>query len=404
MDLHNVEGIVDQGMCCSCGICVSVCPQKCIVIKLNKKGLLHPVVNKDVCINCGLCIKSCSGRLEAEKVVKMKFDEIYEEQSKSIRTYVAKVLDRNILQNSTSGGIISELVNTLLNEKKYDSAFVCDTDCYEDYIKVKRYTTFDKSTAKSRYVPVSHENTVNYILNNQNERIIIVGTSCAIMGLRNMLELYHLNEENYLLIGLFCDKTMNYNIWKYFEKVYSENGKLRKLYFRTKESNGWPGDMKLEFENTSKYIPRKIRMIAKTYFMNQRCLFCTDKLNASADIAVGDNYTGKFSDINGSSSVIVRTPKGEEAFKTIEEKCILKVVNVQEICDSQKLIEKKAYYIYAQGKFKQCNVKAKKMDFSSRKKYLIKESKIFLGSQGIKFVWLLKLLMKIESLIKRGRA
>lgn len=98
---------------------------------------------------------------------------------------------------------------------------------------------------KSRYISVSQEDVVRYMLAHREEKIIITGTSCAIQGISNVIRKFHLKRENYLLIGLFCDKLMTYHVWDYFNSIHDNEGILTELYFRDKEKNGWPGDLKL---------------------------------------------------------------------------------------------------------------------------------------------------------------
>lgn len=54
---------IDENICKSCGLCVSVCPKKIIKIdggKLNSKGY-NPAVceNESLCISCAFCAVMC---------------------------------------------------------------------------------------------------------------------------------------------------------------------------------------------------------------------------------------------------------------------------------------------------------------------------------------------------------
>ena len=57
----NVE--LSEEFCIGCGLCVSVCPRKILVInnnKINKKG--YPIIgvtNTTKCIGCGSCTMIC---------------------------------------------------------------------------------------------------------------------------------------------------------------------------------------------------------------------------------------------------------------------------------------------------------------------------------------------------------
>ena len=45
--------------------------------------------------------------------------------------------------------------------------------------------------------------------------MILIGNSCAMQGFRKLFERYSLDQDHFLLIGLFCDKVFNYNIYIY---------------------------------------------------------------------------------------------------------------------------------------------------------------------------------------------
>ncbi|MGM9636755.1 MAG: Coenzyme F420 hydrogenase/dehydrogenase, beta subunit C-terminal domain, partial [Eubacteriales bacterium] len=104
------------------------------------------------------------------------------------------------------------------------------------------------------------------------------------------------------------------------------------------ESGGWPGDMKF-FPKDGKpfYRPLADRTKAKAYFMPERCLYCVDKLNACADISLGDNYTGKDESKLGSNSVIIRTQIGQSAWATAKEQLEIRSVDIYDIQRAQAI-------------------------------------------------------------------
>ena len=54
--------IFKEELCKGCGLCVSACPKKIVVLqeKLNNKGY-HPagVIEQDKCIGCAFCATMC---------------------------------------------------------------------------------------------------------------------------------------------------------------------------------------------------------------------------------------------------------------------------------------------------------------------------------------------------------
>jgi hypothetical protein len=85
------------------------------------------------------------------------------------------------------------------------------------------------------------------------------------------------------------------------------------------------------------YVPLAERAKAKAYFMPERCLYCVDKLNACADISLGDNYTGRDESPLGSNSVIVRTESGMTAWNAVKEFLEIRPVGIADIQNAQAL-------------------------------------------------------------------
>lgn len=316
--MKTVASTVQAGLCCSCGVCKGICPQNCIEF-IRRDGLFLPAIDKTACISCGLCAAVCPG-----------LGHTYEPKTTAEDTVTGPVLecfnawsrDADLRHVSASGGVASTLIRELLGQGRYDGVFCLDSYDYREQLKSRLYTPEEVSAhwaesnaPKSRYLTVSHENALRYMKENREKRLILVGTSCAVRGLQAAIRKLNLKREQYLFIGLFCDKVFNYNVLSYFRDAYAGGREVRALHFKNKESGGWPGDMKFFPEiGDPFYVPLSERAKAKVYFMPERCLYCVDKLNACADISLGDNYTGQDDSLLGSNSVILRTDAGRDAW------------------------------------------------------------------------------------------
>ncbi|MBA7554809.1 hypothetical protein ES705_47444 [subsurface metagenome] len=197
--------------------------------------------------------------------------------------------------------------------------------------------------AKSKYIPASVYNVIKTLEKGDNRRYIIVGTPCQIYGIKKFIKNLDISEENYLFLGLFCDKTLNFNIIRYFEDTHRKpHEKLIKFEYRTKEKYGWPGNSKMYFDSgRAKIIDKGMRMQLKKYFQLNRCLFCVDKLNRLADISFGDCYVKGKGGFNGKSSVILRTKKGKEVFSKHPYLFTIEKESIEKIRESQHLMDKK---------------------------------------------------------------
>lgn len=350
MEKQTILKTTAAGLCTGCGICAGVCPKSCIGWEL-REGICQPRIDEAACVSCGLCAKLCPG-----------LGHPYEDQGDPVQTVTGPVLaccnawsrDAQIRHISASGGVVTTLVKTLLDSGRYDSVFCLDTYDYREQLRVRRHTADSflsgderGMTPKSRYLPVSHEEAVRYLLSHRQERIIFIATSCALRGLAAVMEQKKLDRENYLLIGLFCDKIFNHNAMAYWQDRFCDGKPLERLHFKNKESGGWPGDMKLFPEGEqSRYVSIDERGRVKKYFMPERCLYCVDKLNAMADISLGDNYTSIASSEKGSNSVILRTRRGLEAWETASGAIESVSIDISEIQKAQVLTYrlKNAFY------------------------------------------------------------
>lgn len=337
---HTIFKVVDTGQCVSCGLCSAVCPKSCI--ELNKKeGMYLPHINDEKCIQCGICYQICPGN-------QFDYNREYQCCSEPENFWIGeyrKILsmqtkDQAILKSATSGGVVTQLVKNLLDSGEYDCAFLVDTFNYEQQVytkKIEKSADILKS-AKSRYIPTAQSEAIAYALKNREKKIIFVGTSCFVHGLLNVIRKFSLNRNNYLILGLFCDRTMNYGIYDYFNQHPKCKGKLDQLQFRTKEAGGWPGNMRLTFHDGG-FVDLKSseRMEVKDYFQLERCLYCLDKLNQFADISIGDDYATAKSDKSGRSAVIVRTEKGEKIIDGMADCFHSFAITEEALTQSQKL-------------------------------------------------------------------
>lgn len=346
----NISSVVENNLCVSCGLCAGVCPKKCIS-SIFTAGSYFPTVDENSCVNCGICHKVCPGKgADYVTLYKGRFPNIF--FGWAVKCFAAQTKDKKILSQSTSGGALTTLIRNLLRDKIYDAAFLVDTYNHDTEIFTKLYTAESdfSNTPKSRYLTVNQSEAVRYMLENRDKKLILVGTSCFIQGILNVIAHFKLNRRNYFLAGLFCDKTMNYNVWNYFKNFGAD-----KLFFRTKETAGWPGEVGIENAGKKIFLPKKVRMQMKDFFCVERCRYCLDKLNQFADISFGDDYTKaelpkQMNRKDGVSCLIIRTRIGEEIFNKYLENFLTQELTPDDVYKSQKIDSRKKNFIYSEYK------------------------------------------------------
>lgn len=370
---NTIDEVKANNMCISCGLCKAVCPKHCVIFE-HQKGMNVPKRSKE-CVNCGMCLQVCPGKgYDYRTVNALEGKGFWLGIYKAI--YAAKTKSEHRLNMAVSGGVVTELVYQLLHDNLYESAFLlADNKFQSDVLSTEKINTCEDldKTQKSRYLLVSHEKAVRYVLEHRDKKVILVGTSCFVQGLLNVIHRFGLARENYFIIGLFCDRTMTRNCIEYFQNCFTPKDKIEKFFFRTKEAGGWPGGVQIETKSGRVIqLPNIERMKVKSFFQPERCLYCLDKLNMFSDISVGDNYTEKGRDYKGSNSVIVRTDVGEKVWSKYQDKFEKIELMAEDIWKSQHLENRINNYFYAKLKEQKINRTINSVDFS----YVVGKTKL----------------------------
>lgn len=318
----TVEKTVNRGLCLSCEACNAVCPKSAISMRFAK-GLFLPVIKEDLCIQCGICLEVCPGiNPDPHGYSKEKAPTFDKEP---LSCYTAKIKDAKLLKKTASGGIASGLVKSLLEKGEYNAAFLLKYDKFnEKPARLRKVTDPERviDYARSKYIPASIYEAINELKKNKKDKFILVGTACQFQAINNFIDKFKYPRENLLFLGLVCDRTLNFNIYDYFERKFSKKGeKIKEFNFRSKTASGWPGDTRITFSSERTVdVTRKIRMSVKDFFQLKRYAVClSGKLNPYSDITLGDCYLQGREDTEGVSSVIVRTRRGQHIWSKFQD-------------------------------------------------------------------------------------
>ncbi len=352
--INNISVVTNEHLCISCGACIGVCPVGAVSF-CRTEGMYEANVSA-ACINCGRCISICPGKGLDLSEMENKYGCNASSNpllGNCVLSVTTATKDPVIIEKATSGGFVTTIVQHLLTESVYDGAFLVDTDDYSELVQTVHKRKGDSllSTVRSRYVPISHADTFKYIESHREERLIVIGTGCFVEAFIRFLKLYNLPREQYLIIGLFCDRTLTYNVFSYFSKRFGNGSGLKGMNFRDKSVNGWPGGVKLYFfDGRQRSLSAKKRIFVKDYFTPERCIYCIDKLNIFADISVGDNYTDQHQDKRGSSSAIIRSQNGLEAWLRSRDLFISYESDLEQIAKAQKMENRKKNILFQKMK------------------------------------------------------
>ncbi len=320
--------------CTSCQLCSAVCPVDAIEIRLDIEGFYKPFINEKKCVNCGKCISVCH-----------KYDNSIIMSDEHKKVYAAKTKDKNILLNSTSGGIGTHLTEQLIKEgyKIIGVTYNYKSDTAENIIIEKSEDLY--KIQGSKYIQSYSEKIYKEILKNlKNEKYAVFGLPCQIYGIDRYLKKIN-KRENFILVDLFCHGCPSLNLWtKYlnFTKQKYNLSEIEKVEFRSKKKGWHEFIISIIDKKGQKFISKNeqdgfFRMFFSNKILNKSCYEC--KLRSTlnyTDIRLGDYWGAEYDlDTEGVSAVVLVTEKGKEIFEKLKNEIKIKESNLNDVIKAQ---------------------------------------------------------------------
>ena len=343
-----LSDIIEQGLCLGCGTCAGVCPTSAISMRMSE-GLFLPEIDQKKCNGCQFCISSCPGYSMDFKALRSK---IFGEEPKSsaignyIQCYVGHSTNEQIRYDSTSGGLITQLLIFALEHNLIDGAVVTrmrHKNPLEPESFIARTADEIIEASKSKYCPVATNACLKQILKEPG-RFAVVGLPCHIHGIRKAETLFKvLNKRIVLRLGLLCSHTVDFaGISFLVKKLNLQENEVKKIAYR---GGGWPGGMSIETNSASKIELPLVgdwhaywSLFSSFFFTPMRCTFCPDQAAELADISFGDAWLPELkNDKKGSSIIVSRTKEGENLLsEALAAKAIsIKSVTIDKVKQSQ---------------------------------------------------------------------
>lgn len=330
-----MNNINDKGRftCIGCGACTQTCGRDFVIYKENSEGFYEARSDESKCVSCGNCKKVCY----------KYFDDVEEGFNiEDAKVYKVKSKDKNILENTSSGGVAFELYKEFLKRGYIVSGAAYD---YEKH-KVKHILIENEedinTISTSKYIPSYTEAMLNS-LDYRNKKYLIIGTPCQIHGFRKVIKHYR-REDNFVLVDFFCHGTPSIFLWrKYLDHVRKKEDlkDIKKVNFRDKKT-GWHTYSIMIQDERKTYRKMHLKDKFFKFFLREKCLMescydCQLRFNKLySDIRLGD-YWGKEAkdDKEGVSIVLINSEKGAEAFNSIKDKFEVEEKNFESLKESQ---------------------------------------------------------------------
>ena len=271
----------------------------------------------------------------------------------AIKAFVGKATDKQIFENSQSGGIVSALLVHALETGKITGAVTVSMLSGappRPVLKIAKTREEILGSQRSKYCPVP---ILGFLkdLKNHDGTLAVVGTSCQIHGLLNVLDKKpELKPKIAFTIGLVCERVLTYSAIDFLIKKAKNTKKDSAgiLIFKDKSVSGYPGDVHfLSDDGISVVLPAKKRMQIKDYFTPVRCRLCFDKMNVFSDLTVGDPHgLDEIDRIHGESILVTRSQTGQRivSFATNAGAINIRHADYSQILKGQKIDQKKAQW------------------------------------------------------------
>lgn len=306
-----------KSSCTGCTVCEKICPVRAIEFKQSEDGFLYPQINENICTECGLCEKRCPA-LEMNIKQNLK------------KAYYGCSLDKDIVADSSSGGMFSVLAEKILH-----NGGVVFGAAYDSKSKEVMYKSTDEVSIaqlrRSKYVESVVGNSFikakEYL--EQGRIVLFVGMPCHIAGLKKFL---NYDYENLITCDFICGGSGSPLFFKehlnFLENKYKSQ--VENINFRPKLFGWKEYAIKIEFKNNKQY---RNYAFLDTYFRGfiyegvvkrGTCAECKFRNNHFSDIILADFWHHKKieeikDDDRGLSLLITNSDKGESFIKGIDE-------------------------------------------------------------------------------------
>lgn len=233
-----------------------------------------------------------------------------------INTYIAYSNDEGIRLRASSGGVITELILRLFENKKVNRALLTRMDEIVPW-QAKPYIAKTKDevmhSLQSKYQPIQMSSIYNMI--EEEKDYVYVDKFCGFQseanGLREIME----KKRSRIIynFGIFCGFEMGLEGTEFLlRKSGIGKNRIKKIYYRF---GIWPGGFFVHSEDGKQFfIPKKDYSLLAFFCASQRCLSCCDQTNERADISFGDAWMMDL-DQKGYTTVITRTQRGENLIR-----------------------------------------------------------------------------------------
>lgn len=354
MSFNNLQkNIVKKGLCTSCGMCETICPQHCI----EMNGLYPEYKDKgSQCIDCNICEKACPGADSMTKEIEKKLYKRSRNENERWLGIISQLLggfsrDKEIFNNASSGGAGTALLIEAMNYLNLDYVLVAGRDSNKKWIAstlVCRNEEEIKNCEQTTYQIFPHLKVIHKLIEEKEDcKIGIVGLPCQIQAIRKAQNIdgnigVKFRKNIVFTMELACStNTMPKGTETLIKSNYDID--LESINYVNYRKGEYPGNVVIGTKDNREYvIPFWKAVNHFVGYKTERCLKCPDWVSGLADISIWDGDPNiyksskeKTNEISKHTTIAIRTNLGKEVLESaVNNKAIDvwdKEVNIEDI-------------------------------------------------------------------------
>ncbi len=320
----NINDI--RNKCVGCGLCVNVCPQKCITMGKDQNGFFMPQIQEENCTQCGLCLKKCS-------IENILFS------STEPKAFFGTSKDLDTVKKSSSGGIFAVFANMILSR----GGVVFGAVYFPEDKEVRHASTEEVSLERmyrSKYVESNLADAYTKVQKKIDEGVLVLfcGTPCQVNGLKRFVK-----DPNELLLtcDFICHGVPSSNLLKEHLEDYERkyHTKIKHVDFRPKQTQ-WAEVARLKIVSdkhpnghiTFWSFDRYYSGFYSNCTLRESCFSCQFLKHHTADIILADfwgyiRFDKGLNTKDGLSLVLINTEKGNATFDAIRDSTDLQALD-----------------------------------------------------------------------------
>jgi coenzyme F420 hydrogenase subunit beta len=321
--------VIRAGMCTHCGTCAGL-SRRTLIMQDTARGPLPRAMHG---VRPGIppmAYDACPGKgLDYPQLDEFVFDQLPENWLLGVyRTlFVGHAKDDEIRRQGASGGVITQVLIHLLQERLIDGAVVVQQGRPKPWLAepiIAQTVEEIRAASQSVYVPVP-VNTILEQLELFEGNLAYVGLPDQVASLRRLQQLGHVGARKVkYVIGPYVGTIMTFGA---VESYLRSQGNyqvedISRLRYRDGE---WPGYLQLDLQSgRSLRVPKFHYNYLIPFYITRSTLQSVDFTNELTDISVGDAWHPEYEGRGEGYSVVVgRTETGARLLQSMQEKDLL---------------------------------------------------------------------------------